>query len=129
MNGSRTGRRCTRVGVVDLIARKATRSPYARLMNANYVSIMPQAIAAWAEELGCEVQYDTYTGFEDLRRALPRDIDILFLSAFTPAAYLAYSTHNLYRRQGVVTVLGGPHARAMRPTRADTSTTSAGFTD
>ncbi len=111
-NGSRTGRRRVRVGVVDLIARKAMRSPYARMMNANYVSIMPQAIAAWAEELGCEVQYDTYTGFEDLRRTLPHDIDILFLSAFTPAAYLAYSISNLYRRRGVVTVLGGPHARA-----------------
>lgn len=127
-NGSRTGRR-VRVGVVDLIARKATRSPYARLMNANYVSIMPQAIAAWAEELGCEVHYETYTGFEDLRRTLPRDIDVLFLSAFTPAAYLAYAISHLYRRQGIVTVLGGPHARAYADDARRHFDYVAGFTD
>ena len=111
-NGSPTRARRVRVGVLDLIARKPTRSPYARVMNANYVSIMPQVIAAWAEELGCEVHYDIYTGFEDLRRVLRPDVDVLFVSAFTPAAYLAYSLAHLYRRRGVVTVLGGPHARA-----------------
>ena len=128
-SSARRGRRRVRVGVVDLIARKRTRSPYQRLMNANYVSIMPQAIAAWAEELGCEVQYDTYTGFEDLHRTLPRDVDILFLSAFTPAAYLAYSIGNLYRRRGVVTVLGGPHARAYARDARRHFDYVAGFTD
>jgi len=122
------GRR-VRVAVVDLIARKATRSPYARLMNANYVSIMPQAIAAWAEELGCDVQYETYTGFEDLRRTLPRDVDVVFLSAFTPAAYLAYAISSIYRRQGVVTVLGGPHARAYAQDARRYFDYVAGFTD
>jgi hypothetical protein len=128
-NASGTGRRRPRVGVVDLIARKATRSPYARLMNANYASIMPQVIATWAEELGCEVQYDTFTGFEDLRRTLPRDVDILFLSAFTPAAYLAYGIASLYRRRGVVTVLGGPHARAYPQDARRHFDYVAGFTD
>ena len=75
------------------------------------------------------MQYDTYTGFEDLRRMLPRDIDILFLSAFTPAAYLAYSISNLYRRQGVVTVLGGPHARAYATDARRHFDYVAGFTD
>ncbi len=128
-NGRRAGRRRVRVGIVDLIARTATRSPYQRLMNANYVSIMPQAIAAWAEELGCEVQYDTYTGFEDLRRILPREVDILFLSAFTPAAYLAYAISSVYRRRGVVTVLGGPHARAYAQDARRHFDYVAGFTD
>lgn len=101
-----------RIGIVDLIARRATRSPYARLMNANFASIMPQAIAVWAERLGCEVCYVIYTGCETLPDALPSDVDVLFVSAFTPAAYLAYAISHLYRRRGVVTVLGGPHARA-----------------
>ena len=54
----------------------------------------------------------TYTGVEDLVRDLPRDIDILFLCSFTPSSYLAYSISSMYRKQGVVTVLGGPHARS-----------------
>jgi radical SAM superfamily enzyme YgiQ (UPF0313 family) len=73
---------------------------------------MPQVVAVWAERMGHKVEYVTYTGFEDLRRELPRGVDILFVNAFTQAAYLAYSVSNLYRKQGVVTVLGGPHARA-----------------
>src|SRR6185295_2025451 len=101
-----------RVGIVDLIARRATRSPYARLMNANFASIMPQAIAVWAAQLGCDVRYVIYTGSEALPDALPADVDVLFVSAFTPAAYLAYAISHRYRRRGVVTVLGGPHARA-----------------
>jgi hypothetical protein len=111
-NGAPASGRSVRVGILDLVAKKPTRSPYKRLVNPNSVSIMPQVIGVWAEELGHEVHYVTYTGFEDLSRALPRDIDILFICAFTPAAYLAYGISNLFRKQGVVTVLGGPHARA-----------------
>ena len=73
---------------------------------------MAQAVGVWAEQLGHRVQYLTYTGFEDLERERPRDIDVVFLSAFTQAAYLAYALASLYRSEGVVTVLGGPHARA-----------------
>ena len=102
----------TRVGIVDLIAKKPSTSLKAKIIKPNYASIMPQALGVWAEELGHEVQYLTYTGVEDLTRELPQEIDILFLYAFTPAAYLAYSISNMYRKQNVVTVLGGPHARA-----------------
>ena len=101
-----------RVGIVDLIAKKPSTSQKTRIIKPNYSSIMPQAIGVWVEELGHEVQYLTYTGAEDLVRDLPQDIDILFLCAFTPASYLAYSISSMYRKQGVVTVLGGPHARS-----------------
>ena len=107
----RSGTR-TRVGIVDLIARKPSTSLKAKVVKPNYAAIMPQALGVWAEELGHDVQYLTYTGVEDLTRELPQDIDILFLCSFTTAAYLAYSISNMYRKQGVVTVLGGPHARA-----------------
>jgi hypothetical protein len=81
-------------------------------MLPNFASIMPQAVAVWAEELGCDVHYVTFTGSEDLERELAAEIDLLFISSFTSAAYLAYSISNRLRRRGVVTVLGGPHARA-----------------
>ena len=118
-----------RVGIVDLIARKPSRSLYARLMHPNFASIMPQVVGVWAEELGCHVRYVTYTGFEDLEQELPDDIDILFVAAFTPAAYLAYSISNLFRKRGVVTVLGGPHARAYSEDALKYFDYVVGFTD
>jgi hypothetical protein len=52
-----------------------------------------------------------YTGLEDLHEELPRDVDLVFIGAFTQAALLSYAVSNFFRSQGVVTVLGGPHAR------------------
>src|SRR6267378_7544807 len=100
-----------RIGVVDLVARAPTTSLYARIMHANLASIMPQAIAVWCEEEGHEVHLVCYTGFEDAAKLMPHDIDLLLVSAFTQAAQLSYAISNRYRRKGVVTVLGGPHAR------------------
>ena len=100
-----------RIGIVDLVARAPTHSLYARLMHANLASIMPQVIAVWCEEAGHDVRLVCYTGFEDLADVLPRDIDLLFIGAFTQAAQLSYSISSLFQQRGVVTVLGGPHAR------------------
>jgi hypothetical protein len=80
-------------------------------MHANLASIMPQAIAVWCEEEGHEVQLTCYTGLQDLTELVPRNVDLLFISAFTQAAQLSYAVSNLFRRRGVVTALGGPHAR------------------
>jgi hypothetical protein len=52
-----------------------------------------------------------YTGSEDLSKELPENMDLLFISSFTQAALLAYAISNYFRSLGVVTVLGGPHAR------------------
>jgi len=100
-----------RIGVLDIVARAPTRALYARLMHANLASIMPQVIAVWCEEMGHEVRLECYTGFEDLQEILPRDIDVLFIGAFTQAAQLSYAISAMFRARGVVTVLGGPHAR------------------
>jgi len=100
-----------RIGIVDLVARAPTTSLYARLMHANLASIMPQAVAVWCEEEGHEVHLVCYTGFENIADLLPRDIDLLLISAFTQAAQLSYAISNQFRQKGVVTVLGGPHAR------------------
>ena len=55
-----------------------------------------------------------YTGFENLLDELPDDVDLVFIGAFTEAAFLAYALSNLFRSRGAVTVLGGP-ARALLP--------------
>jgi len=100
-----------KVGVVDLVAKGPTRALYARVMNANLASIMPQVVATWCEAAGHDVSFTCYTGFENLLDELPRDVDVVFIGAFTDAAFTAYSLSNLFRSRGAVTVLGGPHAR------------------
>lgn len=105
-------RRSLRVGILDLVASQPTKSLYARITNPNRTSYMPQAIAVWAEQLGHKVHYMTYTGFEDLQTEIPQDLDVLFLSCFTQNAYAAYAISNFFRQKGVVTVMGGPHARS-----------------
>jgi hypothetical protein len=100
-----------RIGIVDLVARGQTRTLYGRLMHANLTSIMPQVLAVWCEQEGHDVQLVCYTGFEDLPAELPHDVDLIFVSAFSQAAQLAYAISNMFRQRGALTVLGGPHAR------------------
>lgn len=118
-----------RVTVLDLVTRGPTKALFARLMNANLASIMPQAIAAWCEELGHEVKYVCYTGREDLNALIADETDIVFIGAFTRSAFTAYAISNLYRQRGVVTVLGGPHARCYSGDSARYFDYVLGFTD
>jgi hypothetical protein len=100
-----------RVGVIDLVAKGPTRALYARVMNANLASIMPQTVAVWCRQAGHQVSFVSYTGFEDLFAELPEDVDLVFIGAFTQAAQMAYALSQLFRSRGAVTALGGPHAR------------------
>ncbi len=100
-----------RIGVIDLVTKAPTRALFARVMNANLASIMPQIIALWCEEEGHDVNFVCYTGFEDLLAELPDKVDLVFIGAFTQAAQLAYALSNQFRHKGAITVLGGPHAR------------------
>lgn len=99
------------IGIVDIVSKGPTRALYARVMNANLASIMPQVIGVGCRQLGHEVTLVYYTGFEDFLAELPGTLDLLFISAFTEAAHTAYSLSNLFRARGAITVLGGPHAR------------------
>jgi hypothetical protein len=99
------------IGVIDLVSKGPATTLWAKIMNANLASIMPQVIATWCEQEGHKVTMVCYTGFEDLTKELPKDTDLLFISSFTQAALLAYAVSNYFRSQGAVTVLGGPHAR------------------
>lgn len=100
-----------RIGIIDIVSRGPTRALFARVMSANFASIMPQVLAAWCSQEGHDVAFVCYTGFEDLLQELPEDVDLVFLSAFTEAAHAAYALSNLFRARGAVTALGGPHAR------------------
>ena len=99
------------VGVIDLVCKGPTDTLWGKIMHANLASIMPQVVATWCEQEGHEVKMICYTGREDLTKELPEEVDIVFISSFTQAALLAYSLSNYFRTKGIVTVLGGPHAR------------------
>lgn len=118
-----------RVTILDLVSKGPVTRLFPRVMNANLASIMPQAVAAWCEELGHQVRYVCYAGFEDLNRELRDETDMVFIGAFTRSAQAAYAISNLYRSRGTVTVLGGPHARCYPEDAALYFDYVLGFTD
>jgi hypothetical protein len=111
------------------VSKGPTRALYARVMNANLASIMPQVVGVWCEAEGHEVTLVCYTGFEDLVEELPDAVDLVFIGAFTEAALLAYALSNRFRSKGAVTVLGGPHARSYPEDARKYFDYVVGFTD
>jgi hypothetical protein len=118
-----------RVGIIDIVAKGPTRALYARVMNPNLASIMPQVIGVWAREQGHDVSFFCYTGFEDLLTELPSGVDLVFIGAFTEAAHTAYALSNLFRSRGAVTAIGGPHARCYPEDAGKYFDYVLGFTD
>ncbi|MEW5701394.1 MAG: radical SAM protein [Candidatus Zixiibacteriota bacterium] len=118
-----------RIGIIDLVSNSARPGLWARVMNANFASIMPQVVATWCEARGHEVSLTCYTGFEDLSHELPAKPDLVFIGAFTEAAQLAYALSQLFRSQGAITVLGGPHARCYPQDARQYFDYVLGFTD
>ena len=51
-----------RIGILDLVARAPSTALWSRIMNPNFASVMPQAIAVWCERDGHDVHYVCYTG-------------------------------------------------------------------
>src|SRR5258705_11774343 len=100
-----------RIGIIDLVSKGPTRAMFARVMNANFAAIMPQVLAVWCEQLGHDVSLVCYTGFEDLSKELPGGVVIVFISAFSDAAQLAYALRNRFQSHGAKIILGRPHAR------------------
>ena len=100
-----------KIGIIDLVSKGPTNTLWAKIMHANLASIMPQIVAAWCERKGHSVTFLCYTGREELNKELPDNVDLVFICAFSQAAFLAYAVSNYFRSKGSVTVLGGPHAR------------------
>jgi hypothetical protein len=116
------------VSILDLVTKGPTKALWGRIMQPNFASIMPQVLGVWCEEAGHDVRFVCYTGREDLTELLG-DTDILFIAAYTQSAQLAYALSNLYRKRGVVTVLGGSHARCYPQDAAQYFDYVLGFTD
>ena len=117
------------IGIIDLVSKKPNKKLFARIMNANFASIMPQVVGVWCEEEGHNVTYVCYTGKENLIKELPGSSDIIFIGAFTEGAQTAYALSNFLRSYGAVTVLGGPHARCYPEDAANYFDYVVGFTD
>jgi hypothetical protein len=118
-----------KVGVIDLVSKGPTHTLWASIMYANLASVMPQVVATWCEKEGHDVSFICYTGKENLQTAFPAELDIVFISSFTQAALLAYALSNYFRSRGVVTVLGGPHARCYPDDAIQYFDYVLGFTD
>ncbi len=118
-----------RIGIIDIVSRGPTRALYARVMNANLASIMPQVIGVWCKDEGHDVTFVCYTGFEDLLQELPANVDLVFIGAFTEAAHTAYALSSLFRARGAITVIGGPHARCYPEDAVQYFDYVLGFTD
>lgn len=117
------------VAVVDLVTNKPTRALYSRFMNANLAGLMAQAVAVWCEELGHNVRYLCFTGAQDILREVGNDVDLVFIGAFTRSAQTAYALSSYFRAKGIVTVLGGPHARCYPDDAVRWFDYALGFTD
>lgn len=98
--------------VIDVLGKSPARDPYARMMRANNTSVMAQSIAVWCEELGHDTHIAYYSGDELMAGSEPDRPAVVFISAFSQCAYLAYALSARYRASGAITVLGGPHARS-----------------
>ena len=110
-----------RVTIIDLVTKGPTKGLFARMMNPNLASVMPQVIGVWCEELGHEVPMSPIAAMR-IWPPVAEETDVLFIGAFTLSAFTAYAISNIYRRRGAVTVLGGPHARCYPEDAASIST-------
>ena len=104
-----------RIGVLDILVdspRTWVNFAYRGVLKKQYASIAPQAVAVWSRQLGHQVAYAAYYGQRDPRRLLPDGLDLVFLATYTQSSALAYALAKLYRREGTLTVIGGPHAKS-----------------
>lgn len=117
------------VGIIDIVSKSPRPGLWARVMNANFASIMPQVIACWCESAGHRVTLVCYTGFEDLLAEFSETPDIVFIGGFTQSAQLSYALSHLFQSRGAITVLGGPHARCYPQDALQYFDYVLGFTD
>lgn len=104
-----------KIGILELMnsttSRRWDHKAYNFLVTRQYASIMPQTISVWCRSMGHQVFYATYYGNGSLDKLLPGDLDVVFISTYTQASALAYALAKLYRKEKVLTIIGGPHAK------------------
>ena len=104
-----------RIGVLDLLVdspRNWMNFAYRGVLKKQYASIAPQAVAVWCRQLGHEVFYVSYYGQRDPKRMLPNDLDVVFIATYTQSSALAYALSKVFRMEGTLTAIGGPHAKS-----------------
>lgn len=104
-----------KIGILDLLSSKAITTQEtitSFLFKKQFISITPQAIAVWCRNMGHHVYYATYYGIGHPHQKLPADLDVVFISAPTHLAPIAYALAKLNGMRGVRTVIGGPHAKS-----------------
>jgi hypothetical protein len=104
-----------RVGILDLQAYPASNAWEFIddfLTHKQYISLTCQVISVWCRRMGHQTYYAAYYGWGDPKACLPKDLDIVFISAHTYLSPLAYALSRAFQRDGVRTVIGGPHGRA-----------------
>jgi hypothetical protein len=108
--------RSLRVGIIELIEDSASEGwtdfVYRGLFKKYHASITPQAVSVWCRQLGHQVSYATYYGQRDPLKLLPDQLDVVFIATYTQASALAYALSKVYRTRKVLTIVGGPHAKA-----------------
>lgn len=104
------------IGILDLsgspIATNLPERLGGLLEKKQFVNPTAQAISVWCRQLGHSVFYATYYGLGDPKKRLPDNLDIVFLSAHSNSAPLAYALSKAYQLDGARTVIGGPHAKS-----------------
>lgn len=104
-----------KIGVLELVAlpaRSSAESVGRVILTKQFAAIMPQAVTVWCRQLGHRTHYASYYGMGDPFALLPSDLDIVFISCVTHASGLAYALAKLFRRNGALAVIGGPHAKS-----------------
>ncbi len=104
-----------KIGILDIINGHAYSLPhklFSSLFLKQFVSIMPQVISVWCRQAGHDTFYATYYGIGTLQSLLPDDLDIVFIACSTPLSHLAYVLAKHYKKAGIRTIIGGPHAKS-----------------
>ena len=96
---SRFRMRKLHVGIIDIVSRGPTRALYARVMNPNLASIMPQVIGVWCRNAGHEEGSSGQLGHDVLRRG-----------AVAGLLALNYIAHDEFRAAFIVMAVAGQGA-------------------
>lgn len=106
--------RALTVGVLELVARHGASewAPWPGLppFGHRVASLVPQAIAAWARQMGHRVTYAIWHGQAEPTDLLPGDLDLAVIATGTEGSALAYALARLYRQRRARTVVVGSHA-------------------
>jgi radical SAM superfamily enzyme YgiQ (UPF0313 family) len=104
-----------KVGILEIMAMPARNwmeKLYHTTVTKQMTSVTPQAISVWCRQMGHESFYTTYYGLGNIERFFPDDLDFIFISSSTITSPLSYAIAKLFRKSGIRTVIGGPHAKA-----------------